>query len=79
MRLYKLDGKPYAGAGPQGPTAPQAQRLLDARTVKATTTADGKVVASFTQTVSSDGKTLTYTFEDPQGQPTGRVQVYDKQ
>jgi len=78
--LYRLDGKDY----PQVPLGAEtvtvvAQRLTDARTIEAVTKQDGKVVSTFTQAVSADGKTLTYTLKDAQGKPTGAVQVFDKQ
>lgn len=77
--LYKIDGKEY----PQVPRGAEttntvSQRLVDAHTVEAITKRDGKVVSGFTQVVSADGKTLTYTPKDAQGQPTG-VQVFEKQ
>jgi hypothetical protein len=77
--LYKLDGKEY----PQVPLAAETtnvviQRLVDAHTVEGVQKRDGKVVGGFTQVVSADGKTLTYTPKDAQGQPTG-TQVFDKQ
>src|SRR5262249_10980601 len=43
------------------------------------TKANGKVVSTFTQVVSADGKTLTYTLKDAQGKPEGVVQVSDRQ
>ena len=78
--LYKLDGKDY----PQIPREAEtmtvvSQRLVDAHTIEAVTKANGKVVSTFTQVVSADGKTLTYTLKDAQGKPTGVVQVFDKQ
>lgn len=79
MVLYKIDGKEYAQV-PRGAetTSTVSQQLIDAHTVEGITKANGKVVAGFTQVVSADGKTLTYTPKDAQGQPTG-VQVFDKQ
>jgi hypothetical protein len=78
--LYKLDGKDY----PQVPRSAEtvtvvAQRLADPHTIEAVTKQDGKVVSTFTQTISADGKTLTYTPKDAQGKPIGVVQVFDKQ
>jgi hypothetical protein len=77
--LYKIDGKEY----PQVPRGAETtntvtQRLVDAHTVEGITKRDGKVVSGFTQVVSADGKTLTYTPKDAQGQPTG-VQIFEKQ
>ncbi len=48
-------------------------------TIEAVTKANGKVVSTFTQVVSADGKTLTYTPKDAQGKATGVVQVFDRQ
>lgn len=78
--LYKIDSKGYPQL-PQGAetTSTVTQRLIDARTIEGITKRDGKVVAMFTQTVSADGKTLTYTTKDAQGKPTGVVQIFDKQ
>lgn len=78
--LYKIDGKEY----PQLPRGAEttntvAQRLTDARTIEGVTRMNGKVVSGFTQTVSADGKTLTYTPKDANGKPTGTVQVFEKQ
>ena len=78
--LYKIDGKEY----PQLPRGAETtntvtQRLVDAHTVEGVTKRDGKVVGGFTQVVSADGKTLTYTPKDEKGQPTGVVQVFEKQ
>jgi hypothetical protein len=77
--LYKIDGKEY----PQVPRGAETtntitQRLVDAHTVEGITKRDGKVVGGFTQVVSADGKTLTYTPKDAEGQPRG-VQVFEKQ
>jgi len=77
--LFKIDGKEY----PQIPRGAEttntvSQRLVDAHTVEAITKRDGKVVSGFTQVVSADGKTLTYTPKDAQGKPTG-VQVFERQ
>jgi hypothetical protein len=77
--LYKIDGKEYPQV-PRGAdtTNTVTQRLVDAHTVEGITKRDGKVVSGFTQVVSADGKTLTYTPKDAQGQPTG-TQVFEKQ
>ena len=77
--LYRIDGKEY----PQVPRGAETtntvtQRLVDAHTVEAVTKRDGKVVGGFTQAVSADGKTLTYTPKDAQGQPIG-VQIFERQ
>jgi len=78
--LYKLDGKEYAQVPRDAETVTVvSQRLADAHTIEAVTKANGKVVSTFTQVVSADGKTLTYTPKDPQGKPTGVVQVFDRQ
>jgi len=78
--LYKIDGKEY----PQLPRGAETtntvtQRLVDPHTVEGVTKRDGKIVSTFTQVVSADGKTLTYTPKDEKGQPTGVVQVFEKQ
>jgi hypothetical protein len=78
--LYKLDGKDYPQVPREAETMTTvSQRLADAHTVEAVTKANGKVVSTFTQVVSADGKTLTYTPKDAQGKPTGVVQVFDRQ
>jgi hypothetical protein len=78
--LYKLDGKDYPQVPREGETMTVvSQRLIDAHTIEAVTKANGKVVSTFTQAVSPDGKTLTYTPKDAQGKPTGVVQVFDRQ
>jgi hypothetical protein len=78
--LYKIDGKEY----PQVPRGAEttntvAQRLTDAHTIEGVIRMNGKVVSGFTQTVSADDKTLTYTPKDAEGKPTGVVQVFEKQ
>ena len=78
--LYKLDGKDYPQVPREAETVTVvAQRLADPHTIEAVTKRDGKVISTFTQTVSADGKTLTYTPKDAQGKSTGVVQVFDKQ
>lgn len=55
-----LDGKDYAPTGnPRVETI--AQVRIDAHTVKTTTKRDGKVMATSTRQVSTDGKTMTIT------------------
>jgi hypothetical protein len=59
--LYKLDGKDY----PQVPRGAEttnvvSQKLVDTYTVEGVVKTNGKVTSGFTQTVSADGKTLTY-------------------
>ena len=78
--LYKLDGKDY----PQVPKGAEtvtvvSQRLSDPHTIEAVTKQNGKIVGTFTQTVSGDGKTLTYMPKDANGKWNGTVQVFDKQ
>jgi hypothetical protein len=78
--LYKLDGKDYPQVPREAETVTSvAQRLADPHTIEAVTKRDGKVVSTFTQTISADGKTLTFTPKDAQGKPTGDVQVFDRQ
>jgi hypothetical protein len=58
-----------------------AFKLVDAYTVEFIDKRGGKVVATGTQTVSKDGKTLTYRGEgtNAQGKPFSNVQVFEKQ
>ena len=78
--LYKLDGKDYPQVPRESETVTVvAQRLADPHTIEAVTKRDGKVVSTFTQTISADGKTLTFISKDAQGKPTGNVQVFDRQ
>ncbi|OGP95202.1 MAG: hypothetical protein A2157_06575 [Deltaproteobacteria bacterium RBG_16_47_11] len=79
---YKLDGKDY----PQATTGVQtvssiSQELLDAYTVEPIVKTGGNVTSTGTQTVSKDGKTMTYRAKgtDAQGRPTSFVMVFEKQ
>ena len=68
--LYKLDGKGY----PQVPREAEtmtvvSQRLVDAHTIEAVTKANGKVVSTFTQVVSADGRPLPTPLRTRKGNP----------
>jgi hypothetical protein len=75
-----LDGKDYPYTGETTLTAIALTRV-DAYTWAATNKVSGKVVSEGTNTVSKDGKTLTWSYKgtNPQGQPTSGVQVFEKQ
>jgi hypothetical protein len=82
---YRLDGKDYPLATLRVQTASDhrtdAFKLVNAYTVEWIDKIGGKVVATGTQTVSKDGKTLTYRGQgtDAQGKPFNNVQVFEKQ
>ena len=73
------DGKdnPVTGGGQAG--AVVALTRLDANTVRLVHKVDGKVILTETAVVSSDGKTMTVTNTDAQGNPIKGVAVWDKQ
>ena len=73
------DGKdiPVTGNGRVGDTV--ALTRLDANTVRLVHKRDGKVILTETAVVSSDGKTMTVTNTDAQGNPIKGVAVWDKQ
>jgi hypothetical protein len=79
---YKLDGKDYPQATIGAQTVSTiSQKLVDADTVEMIVKTGGKVTLTGTQTVSKDGKTMTYRAKgtDAQGRPTSWVAVYEKQ
>ena len=82
---YRLDGKDYPlatlGVQTVSDHRTDAFKLVDAYTVEGIDKIGGKVVATATQTVSKDGKTLTWRGKgtDAQGKPFNNVQVFEKQ
>ena len=75
----KFDGKDYPVTGDPSTDSISYQRV-NANTLKGTAKKDGKVVETFTVTVSKDGKVTTVEFVDnSQGKPVKGVAVYDKQ
>jgi hypothetical protein len=76
-----LDGKSYpiTGQGPYGADSISAN-LTAPNTIQSTLTKNGKVVATATTIVSSNGKVLTITSKgtDVQGKHFSNVGVYDK-
>jgi hypothetical protein len=75
----RYDGKdnPVTGSGQVG--AVVALTRLDANTVRLVHKVDGKVILTETAVVSSDGKTMTVTNTNAQGNPVEGVAVWDKQ
>ena len=77
-----LDNKSYPviGSGPYGADS-IAANLTAPNTIRSTLTKGGKVVATATSVVSSDGKVLTITTEgtDASGKRFTNIGVYDKQ
>ena len=75
----RYDGKdnPVTGGGQVG--AVVALTRLDANTVRLVHKVDGKVILTETAVVSSDGKTMTVTNTNAQGNPVEGVAVWDKQ
>jgi hypothetical protein len=75
----RYDGKdnPVTGGGQAG--AAVALTRLDANTVRLVHKVDGKVILTETAVVSSDGKTMTVTNTDAQGNPMKGMAVWGKQ
>lgn len=75
-----FDGKDYPYTGTTNLTA-IALKKVDAYSWAATNKGAGKSVTTGTNTVSKDGKTLTYAFKgtNAQGEPVGGVQVFERQ
>ena len=73
------DGKdnPVTGSGQVGSVV--ALTRLDANTVRLVHKSDGKVIFIQIEVVSSDGKTMTITTTDAQGNPVEGVAVWDRQ
>ena len=75
------DGKdvPIVGNNPEADTV--ARTRVNATTVRTVSKKGGKVTATQTSTVSSDGKTRTVTTKgkNAKGQPVNNVAVYDRQ
>lgn len=75
---FTLDGKDYPRVVQKGTVV--SQTLADADTVKGVAKQDGKVIGSFTMTVSKDRKTMTYQSKgtDEKGQKWEVNQVFDR-
>jgi hypothetical protein len=75
-----FDGKDYPYTG-GGPFTSIALKKVDRYTWEATNKSTGKAVSIGTNTVSKDGKTLTWTSKgtNAQGQPVSGVAVFEKQ
>jgi hypothetical protein len=73
------DGKdnPVTGSAEVGDVV--ALSRVDVNTVRLVHKRDGKVVLTETAVVSSDGKTMTITNADAQGNPVKGVAVWDRQ
>ena len=54
-------------------------KIWDAKSGALVANLEGQPTIVWSIAASADGKTLTYTPKDAQGQPTGTVQVFDKQ
>jgi hypothetical protein len=76
----QFDGKDYPYMGSSNLVSIALKRV-DRYTWEATNKGKGQVTNIGTNTVSKDGKTLTYTFKgtNAQGQPTSGVMVFEKQ
>ena len=72
------DGKPHPVTGQAGGVDAQTYTRVDAHTVNVSRLKDGKVIQTMTWVVSPDGKTLTETFTNANGQQ-GSIFVFDKQ
>ena len=79
---FPKKGRPvaYKEGGPPSGTSTTIKKTDD-YTLDATTTHDGKVIATAHAVVSKDGKTSTRTVKgtDAQGNPVDSVEVYDRQ
>jgi hypothetical protein len=75
-----FDGKDYAFKGSPNFDAIALKRI-DAHTFQSTIKKGGKVVTTGTNTVSKDGKTMTWSFKgtNAQGQPNSGAAVFEKQ
>ena len=78
-----FDGKdyPYTYSGTEGNFTHIALKRVDRYTWEAENKSKGKVTNAGTNTVSKDGKTLTYTFKgtNAQGEPNSGSLVFEKQ
>jgi hypothetical protein len=75
----QFDGKDYPYTGSNFTSI--ALKRVDRYTWEAVNKSNGKAGNTGTNTVSKDGKTLTYTYKgsNAQGQPTSGVMVFEKQ
>ena len=75
-----FDGKDYPYVGNANLTSIVLKKV-DRYTWEAINKSNGKAVTTGTNTVSKDGKTLTWSFKgtNPQGQAVTGVQVFEKQ
>ena len=75
-----FDGKEYPYTGDTNLTSISLKKI-DRYTFEATNKSNGKVATVGTNTVSKDGKTLTWSFKgtNPQGQAVTAVQVFERQ
>ncbi len=74
---YDGQDNPVTGSGQVGDVV--ALTRLDANTVRLVHKRDGKVILTETAVVSSDGKTMTITNTDAQGNPLKGAAVWDRQ
>jgi hypothetical protein len=75
----RYDGKdnPVTGGGQVGDVV--ALSRVDVNTVRLVHKRDGKLIVTETAVVSSDGKTMTITNTDAQGNPVKGAAVWDRQ
>ena len=74
---YDGQDNPVTGSGQVGDVV--ALTRLDANTVRLVHKVDGKVILTETAVVSSDGKTMTITNTNAQGNPVEGAAVWDRQ
>jgi hypothetical protein len=74
---YDGQDNPVTGGGQAGATV--ALTRLDPDTVRLVHKMDGRVILTETAVVSSDGKTMTVTNTDAQGNPMKGMAVWDRQ